>query len=423
MRCDRIVMTSEQIHQPNSNKALADIRVLDLSQEIGAYCTKIMADLGANVIRIEPPEGDSLRHKGPYYHGQVDIEKSLRHFQYNTSKRSITLDIEKPEGAALLRHLASRCDVLVDGYPPGHLAGLGLGHDELSKANLRLITASITPFGQRGEYSSYAGTDIVGTAMGGLMALCGFPDDPPNHPAGQQGYHLASIAASAGITLAVCARDLDPNGRGRRLEVSMQEAVSVSTLQTANAIFYTDLDTTPNRVGLGSAGGLGRTILQCKDGRWVSFIVPPDFWDNFVVWLVENDLAGVLIAPEWADPARRIEDSSPITEATAKLAALYDRNDFFLEAQKRRLLGMPVNTIDDLIVDEQLNSRGFFVDVEHEDLQETLTYPGAPVVFSETPYEIAHAAPHLGQHNEEVYTHELDLTDDELVDLRSRGVI
>ena len=416
-------MTSQQRSSPLPNRALGDIRVLDLSLEIGAYCTKLLADLGARVIRIEPPEGDTLRHKGPYFRGQIDIENSLRHFHYNTSKQSITLDIEKPEGAALLRRLAVRSDVLVEGYPPGRLADLGLGYDELSQANPGFIMASITPFGQQGPYSSFTGTDIVGTAMGGLMALCGFQQDPPNYPGGLQGYHLASIAASTGITLAVCARDLDPQGRGTYLDISMQEAVSMSTLQTANGNFYTVLGQTPNRAGLGSVGGSGRSIHRCKDGRWISFVIPPDFWDNFVIWLLENDLAGELIAPEWTDPVRRMEDPGPVDKATGELAALYDRDEFFHEAQKRRLLGMPVNTVADLHEDEQLNSRGYFVQVEHSDLGQTLTYPGAPMLLSETPYVISHAAPSLGQHNEEVFVRELELSVQEMKELRSRRVI
>ena len=414
-------MTSNLPPQSIPNKALADIRVLDLSLEIGAYCTKLLADLGARVVRIEPPEGDVLRHKGPYYRGQIDIEKSLRHFQYNTSKQSITLDIEKPEGAALLRLLADRSDVLVEGYTPGHLAGLGLDHERISATNPGLIMASITPFGQQGPYSRFTGTDIVGTAMGGLMALCGFQQDPPNHPGGSQGYHMASIAASTGITLALYARDMDPQRRGAYLDISMQEAVSMSTLQHANGIRYTVLKEIPGRVDLDGVGGGG--IIQCRDGRWISFTIPPNFWDNFVVWLLEHDLAGELIGPEWADLAKRTEDPGPVTKAAESLASLYDRDEFFHEAQRRRLLGMRVNTVEDLYNDEQLNSRGYFVKVEHSDLHEELTYPGPPMVLSETAYEIANAAPRLGQHNEDVFVRELGLSGNEMRELRSRGVI
>jgi crotonobetainyl-CoA:carnitine CoA-transferase CaiB-like acyl-CoA transferase len=256
--------------------------------------------------------------------------------------------------------------------------------------------------------------------MGGLMALCGFQEDPPNHPGGLQGYHMASIAASTGITLALYARDVDPQRRGMYLDISMQEAVSMSTLQHANGNRYTVHGETPARVDLDSGGG---SIIKCRDGRWISFVIPPPFWDNFVVWLLEHDLAGELINPEWADDGARMKNPVPVTEAIRKLALLYDRDKFFHEAQKRRLLGMPVNTVKDLYDDEQLNSRGYFVKVEHDDLHESLTYPGAPMVLSETPYELAGAAPRLGQHNEEVFVHELDLSEKEMKELRSLGVI
>lgn len=409
---------------PAQPRALGDLQVLDISLEIGAYCAKLLADLGARVIRVEPPGGDVLRHKGPYYHGEVEPEKSLRHFHYNTGKQSITLDIETEEGAALFSRLAEQADVVIEGYPPGHLARLGLDYETLSQANSGLIMASITPFGQQGPYSGYAGTDLVGVAMGGLMALCGFSEDPPNYPSGLQGYHMASIAACTGITMAVCVRDYDPEGRGKHIDISMQEAVAMSTIQTANANLHTVLRQKPGRSGFGSVGGRGRSIFQCKDGGWISFVVPPGLWDSFVEWLSEHDLAGDLAGSQSDDPAKRMLDPRPaIIEATQNLVALYDRDEVFHEGQKRRLLCMPVNTVEDLYRDEQLNSRGFFVRIEHRDLDDTLIYPGAPVELSETPMRIARAAPTLGQHSDGAFLGDLGLSERELAELRSRGVI
>ncbi len=409
---------------PVQPKALGDLQVLDISLEIGAYCAKLLADLGARVIRVEPPGGDVLRQKGPYYHGEVDPEKSLRHFNYNTGKQSITLDIETEKGAALFSRLAEQSDVVIEGYAPGHLARIGLDYETLSQANSELIMASITPFGQQGPYSGYVGTDLVGVAMGGLMYLCGFSEDPPNYPSGLQGYHMVSIAACTGITMAVCARDFDPERRGKHLDISMQEAVAMSTVQTANANFHTVHGQKPGRAGFGSVGGRGRSIFQCKDGGWISFVVPPGLWDGFVEWLSEHDIAGDLADPQSDDPAKRTLDPRPsIIEATQKLAALYDRDDIFHEGQKRRLLCMPVNTVEDLYRDEQLNNRGFFVGIEHSALDDTLVYPGAPVKLSETPMRITHPAPTMGQHSDEVFLGDLGLTEKELAELRDRGVI
>ena len=398
--------------------ALDDLLVLDLSLEIGAYCTKLLADLGARVIRVEPPGGDPLRHKGPYYRDAAGPETSLRHFHYNTSKESITLNIERPAGAALLRRLTARADVLVDGYPPGHLPDLGLGYAALAEANPRLIMASITPFGQNGPYSGYAGTDLLGIAMGGVMAISGHREDPPNQPPALQGYHMASIVAAAGITMALCARDLDPHGRGTYLDISMQEAVATTTLQSASAAYYTLLGQVPTRTG-----GQVRSVYRCKDDRWISLSVPPPFFGNFLAWLDEEDLLGDIPqvlppVPGWATP-----QMPQIREAVDALALRYDRDEFFHEGQRRRLLALPVNDVDDLVRDEQLHTRGYFVPVEHPALGETLTYPGAPFQLSETPWRIAHAAPALGEHNERVFLDDLELSPEELTALRGQGVI
>ncbi|MCH7801669.1 MAG: CoA transferase, partial [Chloroflexi bacterium] len=327
-------------------------------------------------------------------------------------------------GGLLFGRLAEQADVVIEGYAPGHLARLGLDYETLPQSNSGLIMASITPFGQEGPYSGYVGTDLIGVAMGGLMNLCGFAEDPPNYPSGLQGYHMASIVACTGITMAVCARDFDPERRGKHLDISMQEAVSMSTLQTANANFHTVHKQKPGRAGFGSVGGRGRSVYQCKDGGWISFVVPPGFWDGFVEWLSEHDLAGDLTGPQTDNPSTHTVDPLPaIIEATRKLAALYDRDDLFHEGQKRRLLCMPVNTVEDLYRDEQLNSRGFFVSIEHSDLDDTLVYPGAPVQLSETPMRTTHAAPTLGQHSDEVFLGDLGLSEKELAELRSRGVI
>jgi len=403
--------------------ALNDLFVLDLAGEIGAYCTKLLADLGARVVHVEPPSGDALRTKGPFYHGQVSPETSLRHFQYNTSKESLTLDLTRPEGTALLRSLAARADVLVEGYPPGYLPGIGLGYDVLSAANPGLIMASITPYGQTGAHRNAAATDLTSVAMGGLLALNGFPEDPPNAPPGLQGHHLASLAAAAGVTMAVCARDLDPEGRGDYLDISMQEAVAISIIQTGSAGFYTIDGVVPKRSGYGTVSGRGRSTYLCGDGKWISFVIPPPFWDNFFAWLAEEGLLGDLASLLPTEPGWFLADMPPIRAAIEQLALRHDRDALFHEGQRRRLLVMPVNTVEDLCADEHLQARGYFVPVEHPALGDTLTYPGAPFVLSETPWRIAHAAPTLGEHTVRILRDDLGLPPDEIEDLQRRGIV
>ncbi len=171
--------------------ALSGLKVLDLAGPIGVYCTKLLADLGADVIRVEPPRGDAMRELGPFYGDSPDPEKSLYWWHYNTSKRSVTLDIEKPEGRQVFKRLVGWADVVVETFEPGYLDRLGLGYEALRAINPRVVVTSITPFGQTGPYAHFKGPDIVGQAMSGLMSTVGAPDRPPYPVASENGYWAA----------------------------------------------------------------------------------------------------------------------------------------------------------------------------------------------------------------------------------------
>jgi len=166
--------------------ALSDVRVLDLSGEPGWYCGKLLAELGADVIKVEPPGGDPGRRIGPFYHGEVDPQKSLYFFAHNTSKRSVTLNVVTADGRSLFRRLVATSDVVIETFPPGFLESLGLGYEALTQVRPGIIVASITGFGQSGPHSHYKAPDIVAVAMSGMMYLAGFPEDPPNRPYGNQ---------------------------------------------------------------------------------------------------------------------------------------------------------------------------------------------------------------------------------------------
>ena len=216
--------------QTSEQSLLAAYRVLDLTDEKGVLCTKLMADFGADVIKIEPPGGDPMRRIGPFYHDEPDPEKSLFWFTFNTSKRSITLDITRREGQEILRQLATTADFVVECFAPGYLDSLGLGYSALSEVNPRLIMTSITPFGQTGPYRDYKASDIVGLAMGGLLYLNGEPGRPPVRVRASQAYAQASVQAAGGTMVAHYYREI--SGEGQHVDVSMQEAVS-NTLDTA----------------------------------------------------------------------------------------------------------------------------------------------------------------------------------------------
>lgn len=401
---------------------LADIRVLDLAGESGVFAGRLLAELGADVIRVEPPGGDAVRARSPFIDGQPGVERSLYHQHFNAQKRGITLDIRDPRGADLLRRLVRRSDVLIETGAPGDMAALGLGAEALRAEQPALIYLSLTPFGQDGPMAGYAATDLIATAMSGLMYLNGFPEDPPAVPGAEQGYHMGSLAAVVGALLALVGRDRDANRAGRDVAVSLQEAASMTTLQTANANYYSWHREVPGRRGLTAMAG-GRSLYQCRDGLWVSFVLPPPFWDHFVAWLDEEGIAHDLAGEQWRALRYRTQHADTVSEAVAILAARFDRAELFHEGQRRRLLVMPVNTVADLVADEQVRHRGFFTELAHPELGRTLTDSGVAYRLRGTPAQLDRRAPLLGEHNDAVYGELLGIDAAGQDELASAGVI
>lgn len=421
---------------------LADIRVLDLAGEIGLYCTKLLADLGADVIMVEPPGGHPARHIGPFYHDEPDPEKSLYFFNLTTSKRSITLDISSADGQALLRRLIATADVVVETFRPGFLDSIGFGYEALQAIRPDIILTSITGFGQTGPHSRWLWTDLVGVGMGGIQWLAGERDDPPNMPYGRQGYISASIQAAAGTMMAIYHRDL--YGEGQHVDVSMQEALSIS--QETAMQSYDMLGSIRSRVG--SRGALPIIIpgigpYQCKDGWIYGYVGTPGGapWSALYDWMAEEGMAedlgepqykeiidnlnmrfltGLFLAPETAaDKKQRLEH---IDDVLTRFFFSRGKWELYEGGQSRRLLIGIVSTPEDLVKNPQLHYRDYFQTVHHHELDDSLQYPGPPYRLSETPWAIRRRPPHIGEHNLEVYG-ELGLTARDLDTLAGAGVI
>jgi crotonobetainyl-CoA:carnitine CoA-transferase CaiB-like acyl-CoA transferase len=254
------------------------------------------------------------------------------------------------------------------------------------------------------------------------MYLNGFPEDPPAVPGAEQGYHMGSLAAVVGALLALVGRDRDADRAGRDVAVSIQEAASMATLQTANANYYSWHREIPTRRGLTGLAG-GRSLYQCRDELWVSFVLPPPFWDHFVAWLDEERIAHDLHGDEWRELAYRTRHPGPVSEAVAVLAARFDRAELFHEGQRRRLLVMPVNTVADLVADRQVQHRGFFTELPHPELGRTLVDSGVAYRLSQTPARLDRRAPLLGEHNDAVYDELLGIDAAERAELARAGVI
>lgn len=421
---------------------LGDVRVLDLADQKGVYCTKLLADLGADVIKIEKPGGDPMRCIGPFFHDEPDPEKSLYWFQFNTSKRSITLNLDTADGREILKRLVKTADVMVETFPPGHLDEMGLGYSVLKELNPKLILTSITPFGQSGPYLDFKSSDLIAQAMGGLMYLAGFPEDAPHKLHGSQAYHSASVQAALGTMMALYAREL--TGRGQQVDVSLQESVLMS-LETAMQ-HYDLRKEVRQRVAreMPIAAGIG--LYPCKDGHIWSYVVAGAGagWDVIIDWLDSEGMAGDLKDPEWAEvfellgdirrliamasdpPAlmARLGQFAHINEIVVAFLMKHTKREVFEGAAPRRIMMVPAQSPKDLLESPQLEALGYFVDVEHPELGATLKYPGAPYYhISEAPWRISRRAPLIGEHNCEIYEKELGLSREQLAILKQEGAI
>jgi crotonobetainyl-CoA:carnitine CoA-transferase CaiB-like acyl-CoA transferase len=402
--------------------ALGDVRVLDLTGEIGSYCTKLLADLGADVIKIEPPGGDPARKVGPYYHDEPGPERSLSFANLNTNKRSVVLDLDQPAGRAAFEKLVLAADIVVESFAPGYLDRLGLGYDALCKLRPDIIVTSVTGFGQDGPHAAYLAPDIVGVAMAGIMWLAGDPNDAPNLPPCSQGYLSAGIQTAAGTLMALYHRDV--TGEGQHVDVSMQEALLVAE---ETAMQQYDLQkAVRHRTGVRGALPIiipGMGAYEAADGWVWSYVGAPGgaAWTELLAWMASEGKAEDLEAEPYGgmiaelnmrfltqvvlnpDSAREKKPTlAHIDEVLTRFYKSKPKWDLYEQGQQRRLLIGIVSTPEDLAKNPQLEARHWFQPVRHDDLNDTLRYPGPPYRLSETPWRIARRPPLLGEHTSEV---------------------
>ncbi len=375
--------------------ALSGLRVLDLADPKGIYCTKLLADLGAEVIRIEPPGGDPVRKIGPFLKDQSDPEKSLYFLHFNTNKRSLTLDIETKSGQETFKRLAQTADILVETFQPGYLDRLGLGYATLSQLNPRLIFTSVTGFGQTGPWRDYKSCDLVGMATGGLLHMCGWPDLPPQRMGGSQAHYMASVQAAVGTLMALCHRDT--TGKGQLVDVSMQQSVPVC-MQTA-IVSYQKTGEIRRRSG-DQTPQPGQGVFPCKDGYVdIGQLSAVLWWNRFVDWLDSEGAAADLKDEKWLDPFYRTrpEAIEHVNDILKAFLATRGKQDIFHTGQKKGVVIGPVNTPEDIANDTQLHRRNFLIPVAHPELGVKLQYLGAPFRLSATPWRLARRAPLTGE--------------------------
>jgi benzylsuccinate CoA-transferase BbsE subunit len=406
---------------------LSPYRVLDLAGEKGLFCGKILGDMGADVIKIEPPGGDLARHIGPFFHDELDPEKSLFWFAYNTSKRGITLNIETEDGKEIFKKLVKTADFVLESFDPGYLDKLGLGYAALEKINPGLIMVSITPFGQTGPYKAWKAPDIVAWGMGGDMAPFGNADRPPYHISyHSQAYLCAGADGAIGALMALA--DRVHTGEGQQVDVSIQESV---VQNTEHITAGWDLRHAVQKRGQGA--GLGphmKQLYPCKDG-YVSWF----FWGGvmsvrtnvpLVKWMESEGMSDEFLSNyNWEKFGNETtqQDVDRLEAPVARFFLAHTKKELFEGAVRTNTQVYPVSTPADVMADEQLAARKFWVEVDHSELGVKITYPGPFAVSNEAPPEVKRRAPLIGEHNLEIFEGELGFSRQEIITLAEAGVI
>jgi benzylsuccinate CoA-transferase BbsE subunit len=403
------------------DRALEGVRVIEFADETAAYCGRLLADLGAEVIKVEPPGGGRLRHARPFVKGhEGDPNASLAFWVHNTSKKSVVLDLETDEGRTLARKLALTADIVLEDCPVGYLAERGLGFDTLHAEKPSLVYTSVTGFGQDGPHAHWAYSDIVGQAMGGIMTLAGEPADPPNMIYGRQADISASIQAAQGTLMALL--HAEATGEGQRVDVSAQEALSMAQ-ETAMQTW--DFQKR-NRTRTGELGMLpiplpATGVAKCKDGYVSLYILAPAGKDlpALVDWMREKGMQGPLddepyrtivnqLNMAWltqlmSNPAAAgeiLQHLPVITKTILDFFATMSAREAYEEGQRRQLLIGIVSTPKDIAENAQLRARDWFVRIESP-IGGTVEFPGPPYRLSETPAVISRP-PRLGEHTDEI---------------------
>lgn len=395
---------------PEHDLTLGDVRVLDLSEDVaGPFCTKLLAGLGAEVIKVEPPgSGDVSRRAGPFPDAAPHPEQGALFLYLNTGKKSITLDIASQIGAAILRCLVQECDILVESFPPGHLDQWELGYAALERLHPGLIYTSVTSFGQSGPYRDYKGSELIAQAMGALMQTVGLPDREPLKIGGNAALYTTGMSAFSATMIALYVRDVQ--GDGQHVDVSAMETIAVAQIHSS---IHHQFGRTPAR--------RESPLVLAKDG-WVSpgleRGVRQDTWAR-VCELI--GLPHLKDDPAFNTPEARREHQQDLLAILGVWTATRPKEEIYHILQELRSVAGYVATVADLFASRQLAARQFFQAIDHPGTGKAM-YPGAPFRIQGDTWQHARA-PLLGEHNGEIYGGRLGFSAAELARLRGLGII
>jgi len=405
-------------------------RALDLTDDKGFLCGKILADLGVDVIKVEPPGGEPSRRIGPFWHDIPDPEKSLYWFAYNSNKRGITLNLETRDGKEIFKTLAKKSDFVIESFKPGYLDTIGLGFSVLSGLNKGIILTSITPFGLTGPYKDYEGSDLVIMGMSGQLYLTGDADRPPvNIGIPQACLHAG---ADAGVGSMIAYYHSRKTGEGQHVDVSMQQSAAWFMAQTIP--YYELSGVVLSRMGTfrtgSSSGTIQRQVWPCKDGFVFFFMLGgaqgAKTGRALTKWMEELGMSNEFLSTfvwEKLDIAMAPQDlmdhlSAPIEE----FFRTRTKKEVLNAAMARNISICPLFSMEDQVKDPHLAARAYWVQMEHPELGAAVSYPRQFVRSSECETGTRFKAPLIGEHNTDVYG-EIGLSGKSLVALKEAGVI
>ena len=395
-----------------AEQALSGVRVLDLTHYVaGPYCTKILADYGADAIKVERPVvGDAARGMGPFPGDKPHPESGGLFLYLNTNKKSITLNLKSVTGVGILKELVKQVDIVVENFSPRVMPSLGLDYETLKEINPSLVVVSISNFGQTGPYRDCRSTDLTVWGLSGILYECGEPDREPLKMGSNVAEYVAGLYGALAALSAIYY--WDETSVGQHVDVSVLEAFH--TMQPSMTLVFSYAGFIRKRAGIHFPWG----ILPCEDG-YVGFFLPTQtHWELLCTLLNMPELRD---KPEYETPMMREERRDEVTAIIVSWLKGKRMEDVFHAAQELRLPLTLVPNTEQILDMPQHKARGYFVDIDHPVVGK-LTYPGAPFKLGETPWQ-ARRAPLLGEHNEEIYCGRLGYSEKQLAKLREEGVI
>jgi crotonobetainyl-CoA:carnitine CoA-transferase CaiB-like acyl-CoA transferase len=408
---------------------LTGFKALDLTNETGIICGKILANMGVDVIKVEKPDGDSARDVPPFCRDNPEPNNGLYWLAFNTDKRGITLNLETAQGQDLFKKLVKSADFVIESFPPGYLDKLGLGYTDLAEINPRVIMTSITPFGQKGPYSHYKSCELVAAAMSGILENTGDPDRAPVKEAPYSIYFQANGAAALGTILSHYHREM--TGEGQQVDVSIHECAASRNIN--GVLFWLFDKRLVKRSGAINILGQmkSRWIWQCKDGYLYWFLmggmIGAGSYRALSKWMdddgVENPFKHVTDWGEFDRAALTEEMNDAYEKAIGNFFLRRTKKEIAEEGLKRGINATILNDPADVFASDHLRARNYWTELDYPESGQTIEHPRHFFLCSETENYTSKRAPLIGEDNDKIYREELGLSAREITDLKKAGVI